>query len=277
MSIRQFNGRYVVLIWFVTLFVLPEIVFALYQPAQWYRLELAFYYAGHVVLGIFILTVARHVRLDWGSFLGRVPDKRLAGALLLLYVALWILSGALSFLVFYPLSLQFPGFVTWWYIDYPAVVVTDFESFLVLPNILSFASLTILTPVIEEVLFRGFLLHRWAHKYGPGKAVLMSSILFGVMHPDIVSATFFGIAMSVLYLRTGSLIAAIIVHAVWNSVHWIIEYYHLATRGLGYRYSLQEFQDGWIYGVVYVVLSIAIVCIYVSRTSDRHTWKLPAA
>jgi len=73
----------------------------------------------------------------------------------------------------------------------------------------------------EELLFRGYIQTRLRRRWGPGWAILLTSIFFGVMHIDPVQGTFaMGVGFFLGYLteRTGSLWPAIIAHTVNNMV-----------------------------------------------------------
>jgi membrane protease YdiL (CAAX protease family) len=82
------------------------------------------------------------------------------------------------------------------------------------------ALVCVLVPIGEEVFFRGFLygtLRRW----GIPAATLLSALFFGAVHQQIVHflpIAVLGVILAVLYERTGSLVPAVIVHAVNNIV-----------------------------------------------------------
>jgi len=81
-------------------------------------------------------------------------------------------------------------------------------------------AIAIMAPIVEEVLFRGFLQNALA-KYVPfWAAILLSSFLFAVVHlqpyaiPGLMSLS---LAFGYLYHRTGSLRTNIILHMVNNA------------------------------------------------------------
>jgi membrane protease YdiL (CAAX protease family) len=82
-------------------------------------------------------------------------------------------------------------------------------------------SSVILAPVFEEIVFRGFLLQGLRKKLGNMNSVLISTLLFTLVHVqyDIwgcLSVAFMGFAAAFLTLRTGSLNTAIAFHALIN-------------------------------------------------------------
>lgn len=75
-------------------------------------------------------------------------------------------------------------------------------------------------PVIEEALFRGVMLRGLAATKGAARGLLIASALFAVVHinPLLFPAAFLlGILLGAVYLRTGSLVASIVLHALYNA------------------------------------------------------------
>ena len=89
-------------------------------------------------------------------------------------------------------------------------------------NPLGLLSIALLTPILEEMLFRGAiegrLLRMWQNPWG---AIIVSSLVFGVVHMNpaqIPFAFLLGVMFGWLYYRTGSLLPGIIGHVLNNSV-----------------------------------------------------------
>lgn len=95
----------------------------------------------------------------------------------------------------------------------------------------------VVVPIAEELAFRGFLLRRvasagfsrldpralgvWCVRRGAPDAtwgLLVSSLVFGFLHQDVVAGVGAGLLYGGLYLRTGRLIDAILAHAVTNAI-----------------------------------------------------------
>ncbi|MFI0347813.1 MAG: lysostaphin resistance A-like protein [Chthoniobacterales bacterium] len=79
----------------------------------------------------------------------------------------------------------------------------------------------IVAPIAEELLFRGYfygVLRRYA---GRIPAIAISSILFAAMHlylPSMLGLALLAIILCLVYERTGSLWANILVHATFNAI-----------------------------------------------------------
>ena len=90
--------------------------------------------------------------------------------------------------------------------------------------VISLLQVCILAPVIEEILMRGYLLHGLAVSCGSAVALLVSSLLFALLHFNMVqtlSAWICGILLGVLYLHTGSVFCCILTHAGYNLISFI--------------------------------------------------------
>jgi uncharacterized protein len=86
----------------------------------------------------------------------------------------------------------------------------------------------VLVPVVEELMFRGYLLERFLHRDGFMKAVgfLLSTGLFAVMHGRWALAGCAGLVYGLLYLRSYRVTDTILAHSASNA---IIGFYALAT------------------------------------------------
>lgn len=76
----------------------------------------------------------------------------------------------------------------------------------------------VLAPLTEELVFRGVLLHRFARRLGMTRGIVLSSAIFGVMHMNPIAITVFGVLLCVLHLRSRSLWATTLAHAINNAV-----------------------------------------------------------
>ena len=91
--------------------------------------------------------------------------------------------------------------------------------------IYSFAAinLIILGPIMEEIIFRGYVLDTFRGFFTEKVAVISSSLLFGMLHfmyggLGIILISFGGALYAWLRIRTGSLVPPIICHIMWNLI-----------------------------------------------------------
>lgn len=93
----------------------------------------------------------------------------------------------------------------------------------------SFFHVCLLAPVTEEILMRGFALDGLKRTYGAVTALLVSSLLFALLHFNMVqtlSAFICGLILGVLYLRTGSLLCCMIAHGGYNLISFFLQSCH---------------------------------------------------
>jgi membrane protease YdiL (CAAX protease family) len=75
----------------------------------------------------------------------------------------------------------------------------------------------IVGPVIEELVFRGLLYRAWERQWGWLPSLVLTSACFALCHPSHMAAAFLGSVIYVCVLRrTGTLVASIAVHALFN-------------------------------------------------------------
>lgn len=90
--------------------------------------------------------------------------------------------------------------------------------------VISLFQVCILAPIIEEILMRGYLLNGLSISYGSIIALLMSSLMFALLHFNMVqtfSAFVCGLVLGMLYLQTGSILCCILTHTGYNLISYI--------------------------------------------------------
>ena len=88
---------------------------------------------------------------------------------------------------------------------------------------LSLVATIVVSPVAEELIFRGIFLNRLQVIIPPLFAVLVSSLLFASLHyGSIISAFIFAICMAILYLKTENILIPIFAHFLNNLLAEII-------------------------------------------------------
>jgi membrane protease YdiL (CAAX protease family) len=82
-------------------------------------------------------------------------------------------------------------------------------------------AIVLVAPVTEELLFRGWLLQDLKAQYGTAPALLLSSVLFGLVHLEasaMIYATLAGLVLGSVALRTRSTLGSIAMHAGVNAL-----------------------------------------------------------
>lgn len=106
------------------------------------------------------------------------------------------------------------------YVSLPNLFEEQFEG--LSRNVFGVLAICIAGPIMEEVLFRGAIMGHLLTIYkDPRKAIVISALVFGVIHGNPVQILFaflIGLLFGVLYYRTKSLIPVIFAHVLNNSL-----------------------------------------------------------
>ncbi|MEO0478664.1 MAG: CPBP family intramembrane glutamic endopeptidase [Planctomycetota bacterium] len=177
-----------------------------------------------------VLAAIAILRPDSASF-GRSPIRTaVIGYAIIL--PLWLGLGALSISAARYLQLEVPA-------------RTDLLEFLSgdvggSSWILVAIQVVIVGPLFEEFLFRKFLLDGLREWTGNVRALITSSVLFGLMHFDagfhaVPPLIFLGLAFGILRMKSGGLLAPILAHSLHNAVMiaWVV----IEGSKQGYRFS----------------------------------------
>lgn len=174
---------------------------------------------------------------------GERPELQTAGKFFLLGIPLVGVSLFCFYLLFYPLSFVAPDFVQWWAIETPEFIVPAGRDNALAINLGMVLLLVVAGPVVEELLFRGFLFGRMAAKWGSTAALWVSSLLFAVLHPDTLGALVFALVLCLVRVKYDSLWAPLLIHmgnnlvvALWTGIEVLI-------LGVEYEYTVAEFRS----------------------------------
>ena len=86
---------------------------------------------------------------------------------------------------------------------------------------------SLLIPILEEVVFRGYLFTRLRKAMPEILVALITSIIFGLCHGGIVWATWafvFGMIICVFRIKTGSIVPGMIFHIIMNTFSTLVSY-----------------------------------------------------
>lgn len=82
----------------------------------------------------------------------------------------------------------------------------------------------IVTPIAEECVFRGIVYNSLRRNFGLIVSIIMSALLFGIYHENLVQGAYgciMGIVLAWIYERYGGLIYPIIFHGIANSMVYL--------------------------------------------------------
>lgn len=146
------------------------------------------------------------------------------------------------------------------------------KTFMVFVNqtgVFTFILLVFAAPVFEELIFRGIILEGLLKKYSPILSILISSLLFGIVHLNplqFITGFILGIFSGWVYYKTRNLLYSVIIHATCNLIGFLSRY--MAGNDMSsVDSSLSEIYGGLINLVLVIIGSIIVFlgCIYFTR------------
>lgn len=107
----------------------------------------------------------------------------------------------------------------------PIIFTKEETSLPFLTNTLMFIQIVLIAPIIEELSFRGILLSRFSTKWNLTTGIILSSILFGILHMNPLGACLGGIVLAITYIKTQTLIAPILLHIIYNACIYSLTFF----------------------------------------------------
>lgn len=127
--------------------------------------------------------------------------------------------GIAIFCLFTPLLNQFSHFNK-------EIVNQTYESVLEVPvDIFVFFSMVIFAPIFEEIFFRGIIFSGLQKNYSTIWALIISSLLFGVLHVNIINSFILGLFWAWLYYKTNNITLCVISHSICNFLGFLLRAY----------------------------------------------------
>jgi len=140
--------------------------------------------------------------------------------------------------------------------------------------VIDFALVIIVAPFSEELLFRGVLLRRLAVKWGMRKSIVLTSLIFGVLHFDLIGSVFFGFVMAVLYIRTRTLVVPIFCHALNNATVYLLAGIEESMTDIAEPTIDQFRSDVWI-GLICLLVATPWVISFCVKNWPREDCPIP--
>lgn len=136
----------------------------------------------------------------------------------------------------------------------------------------------IMAPLVEEIIFRGILAKRFGKCMPSIFAAILSAVVFGVCHGDLVWAIYagsLGIILGVIFARFDSIIPCICVHFAFNGVSAILQ----VVYEIPAIKNMTEAQE-LIFNGAYTIFSFAMVAVSIAlitliMTSQKLLVKSP--
>ena len=135
-------------------------------------------------------------------------------------------------------------------------------------DVFIFISVVILAPIFEELIFRGMIL-RTLSKYNEIFAIIVTSLLFGLLHLNLtqaVPAFFMSLVLCYMSLKSDSLLVTILAHAANNLLALLSTYFE---NNIGITIIVLAFV---IYGLITLVLRSKEMSAYILEEKTSVNW-----
>jgi membrane protease YdiL (CAAX protease family) len=148
-------------------------------------------------------------------------------------------------------------------------------------GVYSFITIVIAAPILEELIFRGIILNGLLKSYSPLKSIIISSLLFGLVHLNpwqFIGASIGGILSGWVYFKTKKITLPIIIHMTNNLLAFLGQYF--SSRNVNLTKSVSEYSLTELYGgttnlivILTVAITIALSSIYLLDKEFRKKKK----
>ena len=137
-------------------------------------------------------------------------------------------------------------------------------------DIYGFLTVAIAAPILEELIFRGIILDGLLKRRSPWSAIIISSVLFGLVHLNpwqFVSAMIIGMLSGWVYYRTRNIVYSILIHFTNNFIASIMVLFD--EEGSMMDMELVEMYGGETNMIIIISLSILIAGISIYTLNKR--------
>lgn len=130
------------------------------------------------------------------------------------------------------------------------------------------------TPILEEIVFRGIIYEKLRVGYSVRKALIFSSLLFGIFHIAVIPQIISGLIYGAWYIKTKSLRTSILVHMLTDFIAVTGAIDFLISRPFEMIEKLIQNKQStlWIAVVlvpcIIIISYIAVRCIFVNYKTD---------
>ena len=242
------------LLWgFVSAFAIGVVDLILESSGSELDLKYVWFLWFHALILIWSLWRMKRLGINIRRIIGRVPEGHRWLPTAGMVVPLILFAIGSGGVLFQFLSWVAPSFAKEWF---AAEEPSAFQMFFLIA----------LVPPIEELFFRGVLIHRWAEKWDIKQAIFVSTVVFAALHKNIIGALAYGFALSVLYIRTRTLIVPLVCHLLINA---------LAVGMSGVEGESGSAASQLLFSLICLILSIPWLVYFMRKNWPDRSWDIP--
>ena len=163
-----------------------------------------------------------------------------------------------------------------YFLPMPVFLMNVFETIMAKQIfVLSIILVGIIPAFTEEMFFRGIILNGFKENYSERKAIIISALLFGIIHLNpwqFISAFIIGLFSAWICIKTKSIILSIYIH-IFNNIMSVIALKYrevIPIKGFNTAYSERTFQPIWfdIIGIIISVLGIILLIKNIKKAKN---------
>lgn len=220
----------------------------------------------YVIAVIWLLKKNRKLNIKLKSLIGKPPENFKWWKLILGVLVIILFSLGSTFVLNYCLSYLAPHYLLSNYnVSKP--------SYSLFNKLFSLFVAVLIAPVVEELFFRGLMLHRFSVKWNINVAIILSSILFGILHFNFIGITMVGFMMCIVYLKTRSLIPTMLMHSLNNLLAESLTL--LAGNSSKAPVTIHSMRSTLWLGIVLMGITGPFLVHYIYRNWPKKDDKLP--
>ncbi|MBO4458052.1 MAG: CPBP family intramembrane metalloprotease [Butyrivibrio sp.] len=150
-----------------------------------------------------------------------------------------------------------------------------------LPMWIMLLSVGLFGPFVEEIVFRGVIFHSYRRSTRIVASMVLSSILFGMMHMNFNQFAYgavMGFMLCLMVEATGSVIPSFIAHAVFNSYEVIVMYQVDSKEVVEEAVSAENYREQllgaigiyFLFSVVFTAIALCVVYKMAELEGNKH-------
>jgi uncharacterized protein len=173
------------------------------------------------LLVVYVLVFVLAILYGWRRIKRENPEEKL-----LRLKKTWVGVFAISMVPTFALLFMLDPIVN--LIPMPDWLYRIFAQLLGEQSLSTFIMLCVAAPILEELIFRGIILQGFLKNYSPQKAIIWSSVLFGLVHLNpwqFIPAVLLGIFIGWIYWKSRSILPCIFIHFVANSSSYFSSFF----------------------------------------------------
>lgn len=129
----------------------------------------------------------------------------------------------------------------------------------------AFMAVVVIAPLLEEWICRGQIFGSLRTRYGVVRSLLLSALIFGLMHVQpvpVLNAFVLGLVLGFIYHKTNTLLSSILLHALYNGTAYALTMAGYGESSFSELFGTHRTLYLLFYGVALVLLIVSLAAIW---------------